>query len=500
MDRGNLNNSGGRLGDGHDSRKDYSHSSSLKFRASTNDDDSVERGVPVVDSVYNNVNAFSNPKDEDFEYDGGESSFVSFGREGIDEEASRRSSHGSDPGFDKSDSDAENYGFDRSPTYDEDKPQQRFKLPLSSHKTHEHLSTNTASWSPKSTSSKIEKPSSSVFLTRKSSSSDYLERSMHGLKLDNSTAATFDESDGKTSRSEETDCVRNQGKKFDADPPAKFSKQPNLVFEKNRNEIGNSSPEREEGLNFEKLTGGFRHKGYNYPSFGKKQFYISSSKNESPRTEPKNRMPDRQSTPDTDSSGEEDWMQKSLDHKHRHSTLNGGKDLKTTPSFAASNSAFGSDDSDLDEDELLRRRTSHLHSGISRRTKAFPAIQEKEKNSKLQLRSKADNGMDGKATSSETFKRYYEIKRNSMAAKPANSDARGLLYQRGSEMSDSGIVQESKLSAEQDSLPMRKTNPNPRMLNKTSSNTDFSNQKVSHVHPKLPDYDNFVQFFQKNRS
>ncbi|KAG6424093.1 hypothetical protein SASPL_114505 [Salvia splendens] len=595
MDKGNLNNIGGRLGAGHDSRKDYSHSSSLKSRAST--DGSVERGVPVVDrysrknslneayggerskkqsfkhqaettgkqqsfiashsSISNNVNAFSNPKDEDFEYDGGESSFVSFGR-AIDEEPS----HGSDLVFDKSDSDAENYGFDRRPTYDE--PQQKFKMPLSSHRTHEHLSTNTAFWSPKSTSSKPEKPSSSGFLNRKSSYSDYPEWSMHGLKLDDSTAATFDESDGQTSEfkdksmpqydqeqvslssdyeSEETDCERNQGKKFDADPPAKFSKQPNLLLEKNWtevNEIVNSSPEREEGLNFEKLTGGFRHKGYNYPSLGKKQFDMSSSKNESPRTEPKNRMPDRWSTPDTDSSGEEDSLQPSLDHKHRFSTLNGGKDLKTKPSFAASNSVFGSNDSDLDEDEPLRRRTSHLHSGISRRTKAVPSNQETEKKSTLQLRSKADNGMDGKATtstSSESPKRYYETKRTSsklenrkqhmeqkpasaepqqqfesfkgnahlsnsskVATKPANSNARGLLYQRGSEMADSGSVQESNLSAEQYSLPLRKTEPNPKMLNKTSSNTDFTNQKTSHVHPKLPDYDNFVQFFQKNRS
>ncbi|KAL1563294.1 hypothetical protein AAHA92_05780 [Salvia divinorum] len=594
MDMGNLNNSGGRLGSGHDSRK-----FSLKSRASTDDDGSMEHGVPVVDrysrknslneayrgersmqkqsfkyqaettgkqqgfisthsSISNNVNAFSNPKDENFEYDGGESSFVSFGREGIDEEASRRSSHGSALVFDKSDSDAENYEFDRSPTYDE--PQQRFKLPLSSHKTHEHLSTNTASWSPKSTSSNTEKPFSSEYLTRKSSSSDYLERSMHGWKLEDSTHGKTSEFKDKSRpqydqeqvslssdyESEETDCERNQGKNFDAHPPAKFSNEPNLVLKTNRtevNEIGNLSPEGEEGLNFEKLTGGFRHKGYNYPSFGKKQFDMSLSKNESPRMiamlEPKNRKPDRQSTSDTDSSGEEDSLKKSLDHKHRLSTLNGGTDLKTKPSFAASNSVFGSDDSDLDEDEPLRRRTSHLHSGISQRTKAFPSHHETEKNSKLQVRSKADNGMDGKATtstSSETPKRYCETKRSSsnldnrmeqkqtsaetqqqfqslkgnaylsnsskVATKPANSNVRGFLYQRGSQMADSGIMQESKLIAEQDSLPLRKTESNAKteMLNKTSSNTDFSNQKVSHVHPKLPDYDNFIQFFQKNRS
>ncbi|XP_057768319.1 uncharacterized protein LOC130988476 isoform X1 [Salvia miltiorrhiza] len=599
MDKGNLNNSGGRFEAGLDSRKDYSHLSSLKSRASTDDDGSVvdrysrknslnevyrgekssmprQQGfVSSHSSISNNGNTFSNPKHQDFRYDDGESSSLGFGNEGINEEASRRSSHGSPVVFDKSDSDSENYGFDRSPTYDE--PQQRFQLPLSSQKTREHLSTNTDSGSPKSSSTKTEKSPASVFFTRKSSSSDFPERSMHVSKLDDSMAVTFDEPDGHTSgfkdksrpqydqtqlslssddESEETDSERNQGKKFDADPPAKFNRakpsadQPTLVSKMNRtelNDIGNSSPEREEGLNFAKLTGGFRHKGYNYPSVGKKQFDMSPSKNASPRMktmlEPKNTKPDLQSTSDTDSSDEEDSLQKSSGHKHKLHTL------KTKPSFAASNPMFGSDNSDVDEDQPFRR-TSRLRSGISRRTKAIPSNHEKEKYSKLQLRSEAldpRDGMDGKATTSTSYEtpKRHETKWNSsqsdnydqhtstsirmeqrptssepqqqfqylkgnaylsssskVPTKPANSNLRGSLYQHNSEKADSGIMQESKLSAKQASLPQRKTEPNVKteMLNKTSSNKDSSNQKVSHVHPKLPDYDNFVQFFQKNRS
>lgn len=672
-------NTGGRYEAGRDGRKEYSHSSSLKSKASIDDDSMDHRDVSAVDrysrknslnevprgeksmqrqsfkyqaenrqeksenvreetvrnqesftshshsSISNNVNIFSNPEEKKIEY----------------EEAYRTSSRGSAVVFDRSDSDTENDGFDIRPTYDE--PEQGFQLPLSSQKSRERLPPNTNSWSPTSSSSKNVKSSASVLLTRKSS------------KLDDSMSVTFDESEGRTSESEEdmkisrdsrnsrdfaseqkkqsfgslhnefpqfeqtqlslssdyeseeTDSERNRRKRFDADSPAKFNlrkpsaDQPALVPKKNQtelNNVDNSSPEKEEGLNFGKLTGGFRHKGYNYPSLGKNQFDVSPSKKESntfsvesPRNrtmlERKNTKPDLQSISDTDSSEEEeDSMQKSYDHKHQLYTRRSGKDLKTKPSFTASNSMFGSEHSDSDEDlpkKPLSRRTSRLQSGISRRTKASPSDYEKEKLSKLQLSSEAldvDDGMDRKATTSTRSEppKQYETKRNSSklgnyeqhtltkaqensnskvelrseahdshvrkeqkptksqeqfqtlkgnssqwrnsdlpssskvaTTKPSTSNSHGYLHPRSSEKANSLMTGESKVSSrpsavEEASIPQRKSEPSiiqenlkAETLSKTSSNKDSSNQKASHVHPKLPDYDSFIQIFQKNR-
>lgn len=510
IDRRSLNNTGRRFEDGFDSRKEYSHSSSLESKASTDEDKYSQKGMQRQSfknqaesraKISENVREVVTGKQERFAHNGGEKSPLGFGKEG----------NGSAVVFDRSDSDTDDYGFDTSPTYDE--PQQGLQLPLSRKKSREHLSTNTAY-----------KGSPQHDQTQLSLSSDY--------------------------ESEETDSERNRGKKIDADPPSKFNlekssrHQPTLVPNKNQMELNDSSPEREEGLNFGKLTGGFRHKGYNYPSLGKNQFDLLLSKKESKATtmlERKDTKPDLQSTSDTDSTedGEEEEVswKKSSDNRHKLYTPSGGKDIKTKPSFAASNSMFGSRNGDPPKDSL--RRTNRLHSGISRRTKAFPSNREREEYSETKLRSEAPepaNGMHGKATtstSSDAPKRY-ETTRNSstleahdshatieqktmksysaeprqqfqsseVATKPMYLNSRGYLHQHSSEKGDAPVVQESKLSAkssgiEEASLPQRKTQANPKteMLNK-----DSNNQRLSHVHPKLPDYDSFVQFFQKSRS
>lgn len=657
LDRRNLKNTGRRFEAGGDSGKEYSHSSSLKSRASS-DDDLTGHDVPVIDryspknslkeiargeksmprqpfkyqteirvekaenvreemtrkqerstsshshsSISNTLNLFSNAKDQDFDNHGGESSFLASGKRGTHEDSSHKSSHGSAVVFDRYDSDTDNYGFNRSPTYDE--PQQGLELPLSSRKTHEYFSKNTDSWGTESSSSKTAKLTTPAVQTRRSSSSDFPKRSVDGSKPHNSMAQSASQfkhesrspykgspqhdqtqlSLSSDYESEDTDSEQNQGEKFDVGHPPRFnlaipSHQPTLVLQKNRNELVDSSPEREEGLNFGKLTGGFRHKGQNYPSLGRNQldsFPSNIESNMSMMLEHKNTKPDVQSTSDTDSSEEEDSSMRRLDNKHKLHNLTGGKHLNTKPSVAASNSKFVSENSDLDEDlpKESIRRTSRLLSGISRRTKAFPPNQEKEKYSELKIKSEAlspDNGMDGKAasTGSGTPKRY-DMKRNSsksenyeqrtfdskvanslrtqvskveirseangsharmerkptesysaeprqhlqflkgnsqlsgsskVATKPASPYVGESLYRDNSEKADSRTVQESKLSAkssatEEASLPQNKTVPNLKteMLNK-----DSSNKKASHVHPKLPDYDSFVQIFQKNRS
>ncbi|KAI3447090.1 hypothetical protein Pfo_003755 [Paulownia fortunei] len=602
---------GGRFEDGRGGTKEYNQSASLKSKASI-DDDSLDRGVPVVDgysrknslkevsrgemsmqrqsfkykaesvngwpeksenvreeriekqpsvksshsysSISDDVNIFSNSEDQKFEYDAGGVPFLGFGKAGILGEASQTSSRESAAVvFDKYDSDSEIHRFDIGPTYDEQET--GFHLPLSGQKS------LTDSWSPRSNTSKIAKSTtSSLFLTRKNSSSDFSEnlRSMDGSKLDDSMPVTFYESDAPTSesdedmnmprhtgisrdllskhnqsvgsqfkdtsgqspkekgssgfdrkqlslssddelKSEEADKERNQGNFFDTDPPAKFSlgkpsaNQPALEPKKSRMELnytGNSRPKSEEGLNFEKLTGGFRHKGYNRPLYLKNQFDVSSSFNkereettatikrstappavESPRISStfehrkSTRTQNLQSESDSDSSEEEESLRKSSDHKQELYTLSAEKEVKTKPSLAASNSIFVSDNSDLDEDlpkESLAR-TSQLRSGISRRTKASASSSGKQIYSKMQLRSEAldfDDGMDRKSTTSKISEtpKISGSQRNSsnleiyeqptsakVALKPAKSNFWGPPEHSNSGKATSVTMQESKI-------------------------------------------------------
>ncbi|KAK4432932.1 IST1-like protein [Sesamum alatum] len=473
-------------------------------------------------------------------------------------------------------------------------------------------------------------------------------------------------------KSDEFDTERNQGKLFDADPPEKFSftkpsaDQPALEPKKSQmelNYIEDSSPESGEGLNFGKLTGGLRHKGYNRAPYLKKQSDVSSSFNteskdtttsvtkstapaavESPRISTrfehkKNaRMSDLRYESDSESSEEEEPLQKSSGHKqgklynlrsgkevktkpslaastsifgsdssdmdedppkesltrksessgHKQGKLynvRSGKEVKTKPSLAASNSILGSDSSDMDEDppkESLTRksegsghkqgkvynlrsgeevktkptlvastsifgsdssdmdedppkesltRTGYRRSGISRRTKASPSSSNNSY-SKVGLRSDApdsDGGVGRKpmnASSPETRDQSQFSKKSSsqlgsseqptsakVASKPTSSSLQGTSDKHNSGKASPATVQEPKIThkssaTEEPSRPQPKaeisdSNENLKAaatLNKTSSNKDDSNQKASHVHPKLPDYDALVQSLRKNRS
>ncbi|XP_020549327.1 uncharacterized protein LOC105161819 isoform X2 [Sesamum indicum] len=581
-------------------------------------------------SIPDDMNIFSNSDNQKFDYDPGEDPFQGYRKEGTSGEASQTSSHESAAVvFDKSDSDSEIYEFNLGPTYDEHGP--RSYLPSSGQKSGEHLSVNTDSGSPMSSSSNVAKTiSSSPFFTRKNSSSD-LSESLDGPKLDDSAPVTFDESDGPASesdedlnvfrrtrmedsidfpskqnptvssyikdksrqsvgssfkekassgfdrkqwslssddelKSDEFDTERNQEKLFDADPPAKFSfmkpsadqpAQEPKKLQMELNYIDNSSPESGEGLNFGKLTGGLRHKGYNRAPYLKKQSDISSSFNteskdtitsvtKSPaavgspriRTRSENKKNARTSNihseSDSDSSEEEESLQKSSGHKHgKLYNLRSGKEVKTKPSRVASTSVFGSDSSDTDEDppkESLTR-TSYLRSGISQRTKASPSSSNNSY-SKAQLSSDApdsDGGVGRKpinASSPETRDQFQFLKKSSIqlgsseqptsanvASKPNNSSLQGSPVKYNSKKANSATMQESKITrkssaTEESSRPQPKaetsvSNENLKAaatLNKSSSNKDDSNQKASHVHPKLPDYDALVQSLRKNRS
>ncbi|KAL3825237.1 hypothetical protein ACJIZ3_021266 [Penstemon smallii] len=581
-------------------------------------------------SISDDVNIFATSEDTKFGYDSGEEPFVGAGKEYAHEEASPKSSHESaSVFFDKFDSDTDDPGFDIGPKYDEQEPE--FHFPSPSQKSSEHLSINTDSLSPKSSSSKVTNSTPSLFFTRKNSSPDFSENltSVNSSELDSSMPMTFDESDGPASdsdedinisrhtaidrdlsseisingqsiglqfsdehgqsvgssfkengysgfdrkhlplssddelKSDEMNKERNQRKILDADSPEKISPgklsagHPTLGYKKSQmepNDLGKEASPDNEGLNFDKLTGGLRHKGYNRPPYMKNRFDESSSLKEETTTtieSPKNstmfdhmkssRTPELYSH-DSESSEEEDFLPKSS---------SAGKEMKTKLNIRASNSIFGSDNSDLDEDapkDNYLTRKNHIQSGISRRTKASPSSGTNSY-SKTRVTSEAlysDAGMDRKPTTSYISKPPKEPqteKRNSsqwenyeqpssakLAIKPAKSNFWGPPEQSKEVKSATqdpeasratkptkptnstdhlSSIQESKIFRKSSGIeePARKTetsvrieNPRATTYNKTSSNKDENPKKERHVHPKLPDYDTLVQSLRMNRT
>ncbi|EYU30662.1 hypothetical protein ABFS82_11G057800 [Erythranthe guttata] len=187
--------------------KEYSQSSSLKSKASK-DDDSLKEGSRGETSMQGNSFKYKaenangwpeiskNVREERIEKQTSVKSYNS---------ASSISDDAKTAGvvFDKSDSDNDGHVFDTGPKYDE--PESIFNLPLSGQRSREHPSTNTDSWSPRSSRGKrVESDSSSLFHTRKNSSdSSESLRSMGGPKFDSSMPVTFDELDGPSYESEE---------------------------------------------------------------------------------------------------------------------------------------------------------------------------------------------------------------------------------------------------------------------------------------------------------
>ncbi|KAK6147777.1 hypothetical protein DH2020_018689 [Rehmannia glutinosa] len=460
-------------------------------------------------SISDDVNIFSNSEYQKYENDAVEDRFVGTGKTSIHGKAPQTSSHESvDVVFDKFDSDIDDHGFDKGPTYDEHELD--FDVPSLDQKSPDRLSINADSWSPRSSSSKIVKSNSSLFFTREKSSPD-LSKNMT-LKNDSEldfAPVTFDESDGPTSESDEDlntrhnnvgasrdprkqdesgqsvrsqfwdktgqsvgssfkheensvfdsknlslssddelnsstkmHWKRNQVELLDSDYPEKFSlvkpsaKQlgrKDSQMESKEEIDDESSSESGERLNFGKLTGGFRHKGHNHLPFVKNRLDVSSSvkkEAETTATSPPIERPEIDtmlnhkkssrtqvlpSESDSDSSDEDESSQKNSGRKQDLPVL---MEIKTTKSrVGASNSFFGSDNSDLDDDSPMESltRKGHMRSGISRRTKASPSSSSTNSYSKTRLRSEAldsDAGMSRNSTTnsiSETPKNLKHV-------------------------------------------------------------------------------------------
>lgn len=286
-------------------------------------------------------------------------------------------------------------------------------------------------------------------------------------------------------------------------------------------------------LNFGKLTGGLRHKAHNHLPFMKNRLDASSSVLEEDETtspppveRPETRTvlhrnkisktPDLLSDSDSDSSEEEEIPQKSSGRQaltsvkivkrpeivtvlennkisktpdlHSDSDSDGSEKeespqknsgrrqalsvvriAKPKPTLGASDSIFGSDNSDMDDDSARTSltRKSHPRPGISRRTKVAPSSSGTSSYTKTHLRPNtldSDEAMDRKSTTSynsETPEKYKSKskRRNSgksedheqpisegASSMPAKSSFWGPPEQYDSKKATSLMKQESEIS------------------------------------------------------
>ncbi|XP_047947388.1 uncharacterized protein LOC125193601 [Salvia hispanica] len=262
-------------------------------------------------------------------------------------------------------------------------------------------------------------------------------------------------SDDEFSASDKTQWKRSQVNMFDADmkPSSKLPASGSNDSFINSNNVGDESdPENGEGLNFGKLTGGLRHKGHSHLPFFKSRLDESSSVKEEGETTATNTSStgpsfvehhgigttqehktasttqNLHSELDSDSS-EEEYLQKSSRPQQPRSAAK----LRTKLLLGSSDSAFCSDDSDLDEQPPTEPvpKKSPLRSGISRRTKASTSISKKTSNQQMHPRSEAldSDGVDRKPTTSYDTgapKRHESYRRNTDTEKTYEQPSSGV--------------------------------------------------------------------------
>ncbi|EYU41608.1 hypothetical protein MIMGU_mgv1a000472mg [Erythranthe guttata] len=282
-------------------------------------------------SIYDNVNVFANDFCED--------PTASVGKSGVHEEAPQTSFHETAAvDFDRSDSDIDDHEACKSPTYDEQSLE--FHMQLLGQKSPELQSVKADSWSPSRSSSRVEKPTSSVFFTEEKVSPVFQENTTLEDDPELDAPVMFDDSDGAASEIDDINTVhdkveeskvedskvedssdrphkhkdsgksvRSHAKKgkaeqsvgstrkdegnsvFDTKPLSfpsddELNSDVDLPWKTNRNDNfgADSSSEEEVGnesgvgmLNFGKLTGGLRHKSNKHLPFIKKNRLDESS-------------------------------------------------------------------------------------------------------------------------------------------------------------------------------------------------------------------------------
>ncbi|CAI9780351.1 unnamed protein product [Fraxinus pennsylvanica] len=427
-------------------------------------------------NIFSDQNNFANSEHQKFGYATAEDPSVGIGKGRFDQDVSQTSPYDlTSAVFDKSDSDSDEYGYNMGRKYDEPELEPEVYFSSPGKKSPKHSPIKQDAWSPRTSSIKLVENSTSLLfsaeghtfpefsdifvpVTFDASDDPDSDGDEHMDKFDligtkdsknppsrqnkspQSVRSSFKEkgysgSDRKQPslfsddevKSEEVHGENSQGTKFDADSPKIFSSGKSFAnlpstgpekFQLESDNIGSElNSESGTGLNFGKLTGGFRHKGNNPPPYLKSRLdnplslkitaeetvpeaaafpTVESSRlsttlddkksmrglhphpdmdtdsSEEEMSQKETSGPRQESYINTDSS-EEEMSQKETSGLRRVSYINAvGNAVEKKSGFGAPASVFGSDNNDSDDDIPKQSLTkkSHLRTGISRRTKA----------------------------------------------------------------------------------------------------------------------------------
>lgn len=338
-------------------------------------------------------------------------------------------------------------------------------------------------------------------------------------------------------------------------------------------------------LSLKKLTGGLRQKGYMHPPYTRSQVDDTSSssarvseaspniipqsaayfttesfankgKNKGVGSGRSSRLSNYHSDSESDSSVEELRKQPASRRQDPNIARPGNKDRKQS-NLRSSVTYFDSDSSDSEDDSAERVFTgrSHLGSGISRRTKAYPSSSTLVSNSKggsssrmhvnpdsyVEKNSKrlygvetpqqsgtrtrnSDQQADPQQPTSAKIVSSAEKNRNSSRVEQQPSSEKRADTSRtrirhsdqpgNSEQPSSAKVASNPSLVSKISLPDEKrkssgseqkletsySTENQKMASGSTVSREDSLKKASHVHPKLPDYDTLLAKFQALRT
>ncbi|XP_022754917.1 uncharacterized protein LOC111303133 isoform X2 [Durio zibethinus] len=301
-----------------------------------------------------------------------------------------------------------------------------------------------------------------------------------------------------------------------------------------------SNMEESKELNFGKLTGGLRNKGYRHPPYSKipqgnalssgeaandtssrikqsssaaaavEASVSSGSYNQEPHSwkgsdEGNRKLSTRASVTHVDSSDDDS------EEEQPKQTFSSTQDqYNKTPSFEENKRLslraripyFGSGNSDSDEDIPKTSFKAHSNTGFSRRTRAYPSNSRRSSNLKSTISSEPTvvSSYDGEKNSFSRSSNADELSKTQPQKK--NSDHwESFHHSQLASQATSRLVSETKRSSFDGTLTSEKelsSTSVPKIIPsdsakslkaQTSIREGPSKEKASHVHPKLPDYD-----------
>ncbi|KAL3532583.1 hypothetical protein ACH5RR_006104 [Cinchona calisaya] len=311
-------------------------------------------------------------------------------------------------------------------------------------------------------------------------------------------------------------------------------------------------------LNFKKLTGGFRQKGYTHPPYTRSELddtstfkrvsegsptmihtrselddtsafkrvsegsptmiqqsvastfesFAESRKSKGGGSGRSSRVPHKDSDSDSDSSMEE-LKKQPASRRQEPIAQDAGKDIGKQSRLRGLVTYFDSESSDSEDDSAKQVFTGrrNLGTGFSRRTKASTSSSTSVSNSKANSSSAVpvnfESGTDRNPTTrfydsktrQETQSRTRNSEQPSSAKVPSNPGSVSKISLPKENKKSSGVEQPPPGSEQK----VETSTENHKTPSGSTISREDSSQQASHVHPKLPDYDTLTARFQAFR-